>query len=327
MKLPDREDFQRIYDALQDNVSREIYKHRLLYSLLGDETEISALADDCLPAGARVEVGKFCYYGAGMGGLGAIETNRNVPFVVDKYKTGSLLGVPIISLEKFLTLPNCKDFLVIITVGKPKLRDEILRELSGYGLRCIRGYLGDQYFDLPELNLRNEYFVDAGAEDGETSRYFLDHFENGHVYTLEPSPDDFEVTKECLRDYPQAEVFPCGAYDRNGLMSFDASDAARGSARISPTGVLQVEVRRLDDLLEGRKVTFIKMDIEGPELAALRGAEQIIRKQRPKLAICVYHKPEDMWEIPEFILRCHPDYRLYLRHYSLCRLETVLYAL
>ena len=80
------------------------------------------------------------------------------------------------------------------------------------------------------------------------------------------------------------------------------------------------------DLLGGRKVTFLKMDIEGSELAALRGAERIIREQRPKLAICVYHKPEDMWEIPSFILSCHPDYKLYLRHHSMLADETVLYA-
>ncbi len=71
-------------------------------------------------------------------------------------------------------------------------------------------------------------------------------------------------------------------------------------------GDISIEVRRLDDILGNRPVTFIKMDIEGSELAALRGAERIIRQQRPKLAICVYHKPEDMWEIPNFILNCRP---------------------
>lgn len=260
-----------------------------------------------------------------MGGLGAIESNDKIPFFIDKYKTGSLLGVPIISLEEFLALSDCKEYLVIITVGKPKLRDEIVEELSGCGLRCIQGYMGNQYFDLPELDLRDEYFVDVGAEDGETSRYFLDHFDGGHTYALEPNPRDFEISRACLKDYPQAEVFQCGAYDRNGTMAFDISEA-RGSAKISAGGALQVEVRKLDDLLANRKVTFLKMDIEGSELAALRGAENIIRTQHPKLAICVYHKPEDMWEIPAFILNCHPDYKLYLRHYSLCNLETVLYA-
>ena len=71
---------------------------------------------------------------------------------------------------------------------------------------------------------------------------------------------------------------------------------------------------------------FIKMDIEGAELAALEGAQNCIREQHPKLIICVYHKPEDIIEIPAYILSLCPDYKLYLRHYSLGHTETVLYA-
>ena len=74
-------------------------------------------------------------------------------------------------------------------------------------------------------------------------------------------------------------------------------------------------------------ITFIKMDIEGSEIPALRGAKEIIETQKPKLAICVYHKPEDIWEIPELILDYVPEYRLYLRHYSITYTETVLYAI
>ena len=96
---------------------------------------------------------------------------------------------------------------------------------------------------------------------------------------------------------------------------------------MSETGETEVQARRLDDVLAGRKVTFIKMDIEGSEMAALRGAERIIREQRPRLAISIYHKPEDMWEIPSYILQCHPDYKLYVRHYSISDTETVLYAI
>lgn len=327
MKLPEREIFQKIYDALQDDMSRQIYRHRLLYALLGKKEEIIEMTDGLLPAGVRLDNTKICYYGAGMGGLGVVRSGRKVPFLIDKYKTGSLGDVPIISLDEFLKKPDCKEYLIVIAVGKLNIREEIAEELKGYGLRCIFGYTGLQYFDLPELGLRSEYFVDAGAEDGGTTKYFLEHFENGHSYALEPDPKCFEITKEGLRDFPQAEVFPFGAYDQNTVMRFDPMGDSKGSARISENGELSVEVRKLDDLLKGRKVTFLKMDIEGAELAALRGAERIIWEQRPKLAVCVYHKPEDMWEIPRLILQYHPDYRLYLRHYSLCDLETVLYAI
>ena len=77
---------------------------------------------------------------------------------------------------------------------------------------------------------------------------------------------------------------------------------------------------------ERASVTFIKMDVEGAELKALYGAEKIIKANRPKLAICLYHKPEDIIEIPEYIINLGLDYSLYIRHQSFCTGETILYA-
>ena len=68
------------------------------------------------------------------------------------------------------------------------------------------------------------------------------------------------------------------------------------------------------------------MDIEGAEKEALLGAEKITREQKPKLAISIYHKNEDIWEIPSLILEMNPEYRFYIRHYSFRFAETVLYA-
>ena len=82
----------------------------------------------------------------------------------------------------------------------------------------------------------------------------------------------------------------------------------------------------MDDHLQGEAVSFIKMDIEGAERAALRGAEQLIRRCRPDLAICVYHSISDLFEIPLYIHSIVPEYRLYLRHHTPVFCETVCYA-
>jgi len=79
--------------------------------------------------------------------------------------------------------------------------------------------------------------------------------------------------------------------------------------------------------LGDEKATFIKMDIEGSELEALKGAQNQIKVNKPKLAICVYHKETDLITIPQFILSLNPDYKLYLRHYGNFSTELVLYAL
>lgn len=76
----------------------------------------------------------------------------------------------------------------------------------------------------------------------------------------------------------------------------------------------------------GDKVTFIKMDVEGSELESLKGAKNTILRDKPKLAICIYHKPEDMVTIPLYIKELVPEYKLYVRHHSNSWAETVLYA-
>jgi hypothetical protein len=96
---------------------------------------------------------------------------------------------------------------------------------------------------------------------------------------------------------------------------------------LSDEGEYIVEVNRLDDVLGDSNVTFLKMDIEGAELKTLHGAEKLIRRCRPKMAICIYHRAEDLWTIPQYILSLHGDYRFYVRSYHPSSEETVLYAL
>ena len=69
------------------------------------------------------------------------------------------------------------------------------------------------------------------------------------------------------------------------------------------------------------------MDVEGAELMALKGAEHIIKTHKPKLAICVYHKDGDIIEIPAYLKSLIPNYRFYLRKYSTCASELVLFAI
>lgn len=88
-----------------------------------------------------------------------------------------------------------------------------------------------------------------------------------------------------------------------------------------------IETAALDDVVGDRPVTYIKMDIEGAELEALQGAENIIRKQHPRLAVSIYHKPEDIWTIPRLLMKYYEGYWFYMRHYSFSWYDTVLYAI
>lgn len=328
-----RNELAKIYSALADETSKDIYANRLSYSLLGRKEAMTKVIYDYNPDAALWRSEKICFYGGGKGANWLIRVNNNLRFVVDKYKTGVIEGIPIISLDTFLQLPDAKDYLLLLTQGKDLL-PEVEAELDALGLRHLSVYRDIlprhnlvQYFDLPQLMLgEEEYFADVGAFDGETSKNFFWHSKKGRAYVFEPNPEQFATVKQNLREYKNAEIFPYGAYDQNTTLHFCNFEGNETSSRILETGNISIDARKLDDVLQGKKVTFIKMDIEGAELAALRGAEKIIREQRPKLAICVYHKPEDIWEIPSLILSYHPDYRLYLRHYSITEAETVLYA-
>lgn len=329
MNLPERKEFQRIYNALQDEISRDIYKHRLLYALLEDETENTRMIYAYPPARELLYSSKLCFYGAGerAAELLKCDDEKRIPFVIDTYKNGSIVGRPILSLDEFMQRPDYKEYRILITAIQAKPQQEIQTALESRGLQPVLAYFGQQYFDLPELNLYDEFFVDAGAFDGWTTKYFLENFGNGHSYVFEANPEQLDEIKQLLKGNPAAELFPFGCYDRDGTVQFAVDMNNIAGSMVSEDCGKKVEVHRLDTILKDRKVTYIKMDIEGSELAALRGAEQIIREQRPKMAICVYHKPEDMWEIPKLILEYQPDYKLYLRHYSLYSTETVLYCI
>ena len=89
-----------------------------------------------------------------------------------------------------------------------------------------------------------------------------------------------------------------------------------------------IKVTTLDKQLGNRKVSFIKMDIEGSEHEALVGAEKLIRGQTPVLAISIYHRLEDIFSLPKLIIEFCPHYKFFLRHYNFWEpAETVLYAI
>lgn len=110
------------------------------------------------------------------------------------------------------------------------------------------------------------------------------------------------------------------------MLTFDSS--SDGASHISDEGDSSIEVMSIDEAINGKeKVTLIKMDVEGAELESLKGAKNTILKDKPKLAICIYHKAQDMIDLPVYIKSLVPEYKLYIRHHSNGEGETVLYAM
>lgn len=97
-------------------------------------------------------------------------------------------------------------------------------------------------------------------------------------------------------------------------------------SRVEEEGGIVVNGLDLDSIVKEDRVTYIKMDIEGSERRALEGAKKSIQRYRPKLAVSLYHKFEDIVELPAYILELVPEYKFYIRHYCSDVCETVLYA-
>jgi FkbM family methyltransferase len=168
-------------------------------------------------------------------------------------------------------------------------------------------------------------FVDAGAFVGDTlaayRRRFGDAFDN--YYVFEPDPGHFSRLSRSAGGDSRIECRRCLLFDRKTRLSFKSDGMMSGA---SDTGDEGIEADTLDAILSGRTVTCIKADVEGLEPELLAGAEGIVSAQRPGLAISAYHRPEHLWELPLWMKRVNPGYRLYLRHHSVLEFETVCYA-
>ncbi len=180
-----------------------------------------------------------------------------------------------------------------------------------------------QYFEsFLRLQTTGETFVDVGCFDGYTSVQFIRRCpEYRSVHVFEPEPANMEKVQARLREYRNIRYHPYGASDRAATLRFEAGGSA---SRISDSGELIVNVERIDDVI-AEPYTFLKMDIEGGEVAALQGASQTISKHHPRLALSVYHKADDLRVIPELVLSYREDYDLYLRHYTEGVTETVMF--
>jgi FkbM family methyltransferase len=173
----------------------------------------------------------------------------------------------------------------------------------------------------------NEVYVDGGSYDGDTIRSFVErvHGRFDAVYAFEPDPVTFAKLRDNFRDESRVHPIHAGLYSHGGSLRF-RDDASRG-AIFAADGEIEMPVTTIDDVLGDRRLTYVKMNIEGAEIDALLGGRNAISKWRPRLALSVYHRASDLWRIPQLVLELNPDYELYLRQHDGGIIETVLYAL
>lgn len=190
---------------------------------------------------------------------------------------------------------------------------------------------GEIYFaDDLIAPLADEVFVDCGTFDGDTIWEFIKRrsgiFER--IIAVEPDPANCRAFQTRLSALPseisrKIMVRQAAVGSRRMPVRFNATGTVESSIGL---GSFEVECLPLDELTWDYRPTFIKMDIEGGESDALSGARQILGRDKPTLAVCVYHRLEDLWRIPLQIRSFTEGYKFFLRRYSDECWEMVCYA-
>ncbi|MFK5857309.1 MAG: FkbM family methyltransferase [Bacteroidota bacterium] len=202
----------------------------------------------------------------------------------------------------------------------------------------------DMYFHLPEFSgTFDDIFVDAGAFVGDTVERFI--WENlgtfKHIYAFEPGVKQFtalqkrmdRLAEEWAFELSNVSLEQAGLASESGEMNcMYVNDHPLRHALGSDEQVKNQEnkqscsVYSLDSYLKGKPVTFIKVDIEGMEMDFLYGAKNTICKFKPKMALCAYHYPSDLYEIAEYVHSLVPEYKFSLRQHAPIFGDFVLYC-
>ncbi|MFT4518054.1 MAG: FkbM family methyltransferase [Halioglobus sp.] len=181
-----------------------------------------------------------------------------------------------------------------------------------------------------------ETVIDAGGCYGDTALYFAHKVgASGRVLSFEFMPNNISVFEKnrslnpSLSERIDIVPHPVWSTSRMRLYVEGLGPAARVTSTRSDDSSVEVETLCIDDLAQRenlKSVDFIKMDVEGAEFEALKGAEMVIRRDTPKLAISIYHNLHDFWTIPQWIDSLNLGYRFYIRHFTIHAEETVLFA-
>jgi FkbM family methyltransferase len=243
---------------------------------------------------------------------------------------------------KQFAIQNLERYKEAYTCLEDDLSRKTLEKIIVGNLTCDANIFRDiavpqQYFNELTKSEYEPFYIDAGAFDGDTLASFIEFTKNcfGRAIFFEPDINCYGKLENRKKQFvddiaERIELHNEALYSRNEKVYFDYSQGD-SSNRISSNNTSENGIQAVTvDQFNFETVSFIKMDIEGSELSALRGAEETIKRDRPKLAICIYHEIQDFIEIMEYISNLNLGYRFYLRHHGSQAVneqyETVLYA-
>ena len=185
-----------------------------------------------------------------------------------------------------------------------------------------------QYFHPLVRPEKGDIIVDGGAFNGDTACEFLTYEPHiKKIYSFEPDNENFlELVHNCKDK--RVVAIKKGLWSENKELTFNCGRGSGSYIGAGNKNTTKIQAVSLDSFFKDKALPdLIKLDIEGSELEALKGAREIINKKQPKLQISLYHEPLHLFKIPLFLKAINPNYKFYLGHHSGLFMELVLYAI
>ncbi|PHQ58169.1 MAG: hypothetical protein COA30_00935 [Sulfurimonas sp.] len=264
------------------------------------------------------------------------ESIKTIPNILDKIAKENYLWL-VSDKPKMINDVKLSKVTELLTDKKSKnVLENIINLRKTLNVKYYIDPSDTEYFpeDVPILNnLEAINFIDCGAYIGDTIEELLKQSSKvNSTISFEPDNKNIKILTKTLsilkEKFHKTDfiVYPTGVYSKNDILKF-SNNGIDSSASLDKASTLSVPVVSLDTAILNSNPNFIKMDIEGAEKEALLGATETIKKYKPNLAICLYHKPEDLWELPLLINEIEPSYDMYIRVHEDLYLSTVLYCI
>lgn len=351
-------DFNSIEQRIYQNINIIYgagYNGKLLYQMFaGRNIQVEAFYDDDRSRWGELFCGKKILTNAE---LKMFDINNTNIFISSMYVEQIIDKIVELGFERIYTIidklleKDTEDFKFIDYQTEPeylnkldylisKSEDEKTRDYfkvikktisSGKAIReIIDLYCGEkQYFlDCFKEKLNDIVFVDAGAYTGDTVRELIDEgVKPKGVYCFEADSNNYSKLKAFKQQNTKIKNLICENYALWNTRAKLGMKFSNYNARIDENGnELTVEALTIDEYFEKIKVGFIKMDIEGAERKAIAGGMKTIKRDRPILAISIYHSLDDIVEIPKILMDNLKNYDFIVRHHSYTYSETILYG-
>lgn len=251
--------------------------------------------------------------------------------------------IPYLTIDEFFfgrsTEIIFKNIQVLADEKSKKIYEQLIQRKMNNEMKMYDLYEENPYFAIPAFCMDdvNEVFVDMGGFVGDTLEKYLftkyGTFKN--YYIFEPDEKNYNALLKRiqrlndewgLEEHKIVPIFAGVGKENTTYFFKELEEGSYGSHYTLEDTGLKREIVSLDSYFKNIKVDFLKADIESYEYDMLLGAVNILKRDKPKLAISIYHNAVDMYNILNWLNNLKLGYNFYIRHHSVRDAETILYA-